>query len=106
MAGLGGMFKQLQQVQQRFQAAVQELSELTMEGEAGGGAVKATVSGDKKLVSLKIDPSAVDSEDMEMLEDLVVAAVRNAVEEVQAIRAEKLQRAAGGLPIPPELLNL
>jgi DNA-binding YbaB/EbfC family protein len=91
------LMKQAQKMQEQLMAAQAELADAQVEGSAGGGMVKATVSGSGELVSLTIDPSVVDPEDVETLTDLVVAAVRDASRAAQELTAEKMGPLAGGL---------
>ncbi len=91
------LMKQAQKMQEQLMAAQAELADAQVEGSAGGGMVKATVSGSGELVSLTIDPSVVDPEDVETLTDLVVAAVRDANRAAQELTAEKMGPLAGGL---------
>src|SRR3990172_12562375 len=106
MASFGQILKQVQQVQENVRAVVTELAEARFEGEAGGGAVKVTMNGHKQVQELKIDPAAVDPNDVETLEDLIVAALRNATDAAEKGKLEKMQAATAGLPIPPELLGI
>jgi DNA-binding YbaB/EbfC family protein len=92
--------KMIQQMQNRMAKIQKELEEAVIEGTAGGGVVKAQVSGQKQLVSIKIDPSAVDPEDVEMLEDLIVAAVQDATERAQQMAEDKMSVLTGGMKIP------
>jgi DNA-binding YbaB/EbfC family protein len=91
------LMKQAQKMQEQLMAAQAELADAQVEGSAGGGMVKATVSGSGELVSLTIDPSVIDPEDVETLTDLVVAAVRDASRAAQELTAEKMGPLAGGL---------
>jgi DNA-binding YbaB/EbfC family protein len=91
------LMKQAQKMQQQLMAAQEELAQAEVEGTAGGGMVKATVTGAGELVSLTIDPSVVDPEDVETLTDLVVAAVRDASRAAQELTAEKMGPLSGGL---------
>jgi nucleoid-associated protein EbfC len=91
------LMKQAQKMQQELLAAQQELAETEVTGSAGGGLVTATVSGSGELLGLTIDPSAVDPEDVETLQDLVVAAVRDANRAAQQLAAEKMGPVTGGL---------
>lgn len=91
------LMKQAQKMQQQMLAAQEELASAQVEGSAGGGMVKAVVSGSGDLLSLTIDPSIVDPEDVETLTDLVVAAVRDASRAAQDLAAEKMGPLAGGL---------
>ena len=94
MANLQRMAQQMQQEMGRIQA---ELESATVDGSAGGGVVSATVTGKQELVSLRIDPAAVDPEDVDMLQDLVVAAVRQAMEEAAKATNDQLGGLTGGL---------
>jgi DNA-binding YbaB/EbfC family protein len=91
------LMKQAQQMQQQLMAAQAELADATVEGSAGGGLVRATMSGQGELLSLSIDPSAVDAQDVETLQDLVVAAVRDAHRAVGELAQAKMGPLAGGL---------
>ena len=96
------MFNQnmMKQMQARLLKMQEELAEETIEATAGGGVVKAVVTGQQKLVSIEIDPSAVDPEDVEMLQDLVVAAVNEALTKAQEVAAQRLSGLTGGMKIP------
>ena len=96
------MMARLQQMQARALKAQQELSEQAVEGSAGGGAVNITVTGGLKVQSLKIAPEVVDPDDIEMLEDLVTAAVNEALQKVQALQMQQISGLAGqfGLGLP------
>jgi DNA-binding YbaB/EbfC family protein len=97
------LMKQAQQMQQQLEAAQAELAETEVTGTAGGGLVRATLNGAGELTSLAIDPKAVDSEDVETLQDLVVAAVRDAHRAVGELAAEKMGPLTSGLPGLPGL---
>jgi nucleoid-associated protein EbfC len=90
------LMKQAQQMQQQLMAAQAELAELEVEGHAGGGLVRATMSGAGELKSLVIDPSAVDPSDVETLQDLVVAAIRDAARASAELTQTKMGPLAGG----------
>jgi hypothetical protein len=92
--------KMIQQMQNRMMKIQEELDQAEVEGTAGGGVVKATVNGQRALKSIKIDPSAVDPDDVEMLEDLVVAAVQDAMEQAAKLAEEKMGALTGGMKIP------
>jgi len=92
--------KMIQQMQNRLMKIQQELEDTTVEGTAGGGVVKAIVSGQKELRSIKIDPSVVDPEDVELLEDMVLAAVQDAMEQASKLSEEKMGALTGGMKIP------
>ena len=92
--GMGNIMKQAQMMQKRMAQMQQELEERRIEATAGGGMVKAVVSGKQQLISLNIDPKAVDPEDVEMLQDLVVAAVSEALKQSQKMAEEPILRAS------------
>jgi DNA-binding YbaB/EbfC family protein len=95
------LMKQAQKLQAQMEAAQAELADAEVEGSAGGGLVTAKVTGTGEIVSVTIDPKAVDPDDVETLGDLVVAAVRNAQETAQQMQQDKLgplAGAAGGMP--------
>lgn len=96
------MMARLQQMQARALKAQQDLAEEAVEGSAGGGAVNITVTGGLKVQSLKIAPEVVDPDDIEMLEDLVTAAVNEALQKVQALQMQQISGLAGqfGLGLP------
>ena len=94
------MLRQLQRMQAEIARAQQEIEESTVEASAGGGAVTVVVNGQPRIESIKIAPEAVDPEDVEMLEDLIVAALNEALEKVRTMQAERLGSVAGGLHIP------
>ncbi|GAC1322356.1 MAG: YbaB/EbfC family nucleoid-associated protein [Mycobacteriales bacterium] len=91
------LMKQAQKMQQQLVAAQEELAQTEVTGTAGGGMVVATVTGGGDLLSLQIDPTAVDPDDVETLADLVVAAVRDAGRAAAELQAEKMGPLAGGL---------
>jgi DNA-binding YbaB/EbfC family protein len=97
MANLQRMAAQMQQEIARVQG---ELEAAVVEGSAGGGAVTATVTGKQEVVSVTLDPSAVDPEDVEMLQDLIVAAVNDALGNARSMAEEKMAAVTGGLQIP------
>ena len=94
------LMKQAQQMQQQLMAAQAELADLEVEGHAGGGLVRATMTGSGELRSLLIDPKAVDPDDVETLQDLVVAAIRDAARAAAELTEEKMGPLAGGLSLP------
>jgi len=96
------MLRQVQQMQDRMSKVQTELETERVEASAGGGAVRAVASGTQKLVSVTIDPEAAS--DTEMLQDLVVAAVNEAMEKSKQLAASKMQAVASGLGLPPGLL--
>lgn len=104
MGGMGGnmnnMIRQAQKMQQDMMKAQEELESKTYEAAAGGGVVTAAVSGKKELVSVTIDPEAVDPEDVEMLQDLIVAAVNEALRRASDDAASQMSKLTGGLNLP------
>jgi nucleoid-associated protein EbfC len=98
--GMGNLQRMAMQMQQDMARIQAELETMTVEGTAGGGVVKATVTGKQQLVGLTIDPSAVDPEDVEMLQDLVVAAVNEALKSSQELAEQKMGAVTAGLRIP------
>ncbi len=103
MGGLGnmqGMLQKVQKMQAQMQQAQEELQARTFTATAGGGAVKVVVTGKKEVHSLVLDPQAVDPEDVEMLQDLIVAAVNEAMEEVDRVSEEEMGKITGGVKLP------
>ena len=94
------MMRQAQELQKRMLKLQQELEEGTVEASAGGGVVTAVVNGKLRLESLTIDPEAVDPDDVEMLQDLVIAAVNDGIEKSQETAAKRMSALTGGLNIP------
>jgi hypothetical protein len=92
--------QRLQQMQEEMLRAQQELEHETVEVSAGGGAISVVISGHQHVQSVTIDPAVVDPEDVEMLQDLIVAAVNAAIEQSQAMAAERLEGLTGGIDIP------
>lgn len=98
--GFGNLAKMAQQMQAGMARVEAELQELRLEGSAGGGAVKAVATGKQELESITIDPGVVDPEDVEMLQDLVLAAVRDALDQAKAAAEQRVAAVTGGLRIP------
>lgn len=101
MKNLGQLMKQAQQMQSKMAEMQEKLGALEVEGAAGGGVVRATVSGKGELKRLKIEPSLVDPKEVEVLEDLVVAAVNDARGKIDALAADEMKKLTGGLSLPP-----
>jgi DNA-binding YbaB/EbfC family protein len=97
MANLQRMAQQMQQEMLRIQG---ELETMTVDGSAGGGVVKAVVTGKQEVVSVKIDPAAVDPADVDMLQDLIVAAINDALRSSRQVAEEKMAAVTGGLRLP------
>jgi DNA-binding YbaB/EbfC family protein len=93
---LNSMMKQLQQVQSEMAQAQEKLKDEVVEASAGGGMVKVRMSGDLRLLGIEIDPEAIDPEDPELLQDMVTAAVNEAIRSAQELATDKLGGIAGG----------
>ncbi|MDR3667120.1 MAG: YbaB/EbfC family nucleoid-associated protein [Ignavibacteriaceae bacterium] len=100
--GMQGMLKQVQKMQAEMQKVQEELVNITVTEEAGGGMIKATVNGHKELVSVEIDPLVIKTEEKDILEDLVVAAVNKALQSANKVAEEELGKVTKGM-IPPGL---
>jgi nucleoid-associated protein EbfC len=96
------MLKQVQQMQTKMAKVQADLEQEQVEGTAGGGAVKVVVNGQQKLLSIAIEPDV--TEDVEMLQDLVVAAVNDAMDRSRELAAQRMQSVAAGLGLPPGLI--
>ena len=94
------LMQQAQKLQSRLAKAQEELSNITVEASSGGGAVKVTMNGQQKIQSVKISPEVINSDDVELLEDLVLTAVSEAIAKSQEVAAEHLGGLTGGLKIP------
>ena len=101
MKDLMKMMKQAQEIQGRMQQMQEELAALLVEGRSGGGLVKVTLNGKMEARAVKIDPSLLKPEDVEMLEDLILAALQDAKGKAEQALQEKMQEVTGGLPLPP-----
>jgi hypothetical protein len=97
--GLGDIFKQAQKLTAEMARVQQELANKTVEASAGGGMVTVVANGQQEIVSIKIDPEVVSKDDVEMLQDLVLAATNEALRKVRDMIAEEMAKVAGGLPI-------
>ena len=98
--GIAGMMKQAQKMQEEMMKIQQEAAGKTVEATAGGGMVTAVVNGKQQLVSLKIEEDVVDPQDVEMLQDLIVAAVNEAMKKSQDLVSSEMGRLTGGMKIP------
>jgi len=96
----GKIMKQVQKMQQDMAKAQEELGNERIEASAGGGMVKVVVSGNQQLLEIKIDPQAVDPNDVEMLQDMILAAVNEGMRQAQELASRKLGSLTGGLNIP------
>jgi len=100
LGDLSGFIKHAQEMQKKMAEVQESLKHRVVEGSAGGGMVTAYVSGQQELVKLKIDPKTVDPDDVEMLEDLILAAVAAAMKKSRELSREELAKVTGGLSIP------
>jgi hypothetical protein len=96
--GMMGKVKEMQTKMEKMQA---EIAEIRAVGSSGGGLVTITVNGKSQLLGIKIDPSLFKEDDVEILEDLIVAAHKDAQDKAEALAAEKTRELTAGLPIPP-----
>lgn len=100
MKNFGNMMKQAQEMQKKMQDMQAELEQMTVEGQAGGGMVKTVVTGKGLVQSLKIDPSLIDKEEADMLEDLVVAAINDGKAKADQKAADEMGKLTGGMKLP------
>jgi DNA-binding YbaB/EbfC family protein len=98
---IGAMMKQVQDMQGKMAAMQEGLSQIEMTGQSGGGMVVATMNGKGELKKIKIDPKAIDPNDVEMLEDMIVAACNDAKAKVEAHVAGETEKMMGGIKLPP-----
>ena len=100
MKGLGDLMKQAQKMQAKMAEMQEELSKKTVEATAGGGMVTVTANGKQEILSIKIDQEVVKSQDAEMVEDLVLAGVNEALRKVREMAKEEMAKLTGGINIP------
>lgn len=101
MKNIGNMLKEAQKLQQRMLEMQQRLAETEMTGQSGGGLVTVVLTGKGEMRRIKIDRSLVDPEEVEVLEDLIVAATNDAKAKLEAHLQAEMQKMTGGLPLPP-----
>ena len=101
MKNLGGLMKQAAQMQAKMQEMQSRLEALELDGESGAGLVRVTLNGKGELRKIHIDPKLADPADTEMLEDLIVAAHRDAKGKIEAVMASEMQKVTGGMQLPP-----
>lgn len=101
MKNLGQMMKQAQQFQDRIAEMQTRLDAMTFDGEAGGGAVRLSLTGKGALAAVKIDPALCVADEVDVLEDLLVAAHAGAQSRLEATKEEEMRALTGGLPLPP-----
>ena len=104
MGNMQQMMQQARQMQDKMEVIQEELAGKTLKAQAGGGAVKVAVNGNQELLDLTIDPSVLEDGDAEILQDMVKAAVNDAMKQAKALSDEAMGGAMGNLPIPPGLL--
>jgi DNA-binding YbaB/EbfC family protein len=98
---MGNLMKQAQQLQENMQRAQAEIAKMEVTGEAGGGMAKVVMTGKHEVRRVTLDASIVSSDDKEMLEDLIAAAVNDAVQKVERTSAERMSSLMGGMNLPP-----
>ena len=100
MKGMGNMMKQAQKLQSKMLKLQEEMAEKTVEATAGGGMVRAVANGRQQVLSIEIEREVIDPEDVEMLQDLVLAAVNDALTKSQEMVSEEMAKLTGGMNIP------
>jgi len=100
MPNLGNLMKQAQQFQTRLAKLQEELAERTVEATAGGGMVSVVANGRQEILSVRIDPEVIDADDVEMLQDLILAAVNDALTKAKTMMNEEMGRLTQGLNLP------
>ena len=100
LGNMAGIFKQAQEIQAKMSQVQEELAQKTVEASSGGGMVKVVVNGQLVVSSVKMDPSVVNPQEMEMLEDLVLAAVNEGLRRAREMAAEEMSKVTGGLKVP------
>ena len=100
MKGMGKMMKQAQQLQSKMLKLQEEMAEKTVETTSGGGMVKVVTNGRQQVLSIQIEKEVVDPDDMEMLQDLILAAINDALIKSQEMASEEMSKLTGGLNIP------
>lgn len=101
MKDLMGMMSKVKEMQARMQTMQEELADISIEGRSGGGLVTVTLNGKAEMQKVSIDPSLMKADEVEILEDLIVAACQDAKSKVEQVMQEKMAEITGGLPIPP-----
>lgn len=100
----GNMIAQIQQLQQEMEAAQSSLSEVTVEASAGGGVVNVVANGQQEIVSITLKPEVVDPDDVDMLQDLILSAVNQALDQSRQMASERMSGLTQGLNLPPGIL--
>lgn len=99
-ANMNKMMKQMQEMQKRLEETQRQIEEQEVTGQAGGGMVEAKVNGKKEVLSVKINPDLLDPEEVEMLEDMIVVAINEAIKKAEEISEREMGKITGGLNIP------
>lgn len=102
--GMGNMLKQAQKLQSKIFKLQEEMADKTVETTVGGGMIRAEANGKQELTGIKIDPEVVDPNDVAMLEDLILAAVNDALHKAKDMVSQEMTKLAGGLNLPPGLM--
>lgn len=100
IGGMGNLLKQAQEMQSRMAKIQEELAQKTVDGSSGGGMVQVTVNGQLALTAIKIDPTVINSEEKDMLEDLVLAAVNDGMRKAREMASAEMSKLTGGFKIP------
>lgn len=100
MKNMGNMMKQVQKMQKQMEKKQEELKDVTIKGTAGGGMVTITANGHKEIIDIEIKPEAVDPDDVEMLQDLVLAAMNDVLKQVDELVAKEMGQFTGGMNMP------
>ena len=100
MKGFGNILKQAQEMHSKIARLQEEMAGKTVEASSGGGMVSMVMNGKQEVLSIRIDPEVVNREDVEMLQDLIVAAVNEAIRKSQEMMTEEMKKVTGGLNIP------
>ena len=101
--GLKDLMKQAQELQKKMEKAQEGLVDMEVEATSGGGMVKVVANGKQEILSIEVDPEVINSEDKEMLEDLVLAAVNEALKKSRELASEEMSKVTGGM-IPPQFM--
>ena len=100
IGGMGNLLKQAQEMQSRMAKIQEELAQKSVDGSAGGGMVRVTVNGQLALTAIKIDPTVINAEEKEMLEDLIMAALNDGMRKARDMASSEMSKITGGLKIP------
>ena len=101
---MGKMMKQVQQMQKRMAKLQEELHEMTVEATSGGGVIRVVANGKKELQEIHIEKEALEDADVEMVQDLILTAVNEALRRAEELAAEEMQKITGGLNLPPGMI--